>query len=414
MVRNKNIPSHQPLTSAEAEEMANCKRCELALNRKGESRPGIRCKDCKTEHCAKCAELTNEFCESVRKLGKDVWCCGECEGKTAVMKTVIDKIETLHTEMVNIKKGQEGQQAEQERVLESIKVVETVVKRMEVIEKTQTDHGERLLEQEANTRKNIEKIEETEKRTEAIEKRLAGMDGETVSVKVTNAVVRELREMEKNDRNLVIANIPESLAEEAEVRKREDEKKVCAVFSELNYEQIKPANVICVGFGGRYLKKILVIFRTKEDKEKILESAEKTTLSNNVWLARSRTWNQREEARLFREEKRKEEEEGVVTQTQRGRPRGSGKGPGRPKKSVGGSVRGRGSRQEESLSRKRRISGENDEAKWRRTGAIGRGRGRGISRGGGRGGGVATGGGGETSTSPSRSLAHGVWSREFG
>ena len=85
-------------------ERSNCKLCELALNREGESRPGIRCKGCKMQHCLKCADLTVEFCEMVK-----VWRCGECEGNTAVMKTVLDKIETLHTEMVVIKKGQEGQ-----------------------------------------------------------------------------------------------------------------------------------------------------------------------------------------------------------------------------------------------------------------------------------------------------------------
>ena len=42
-------------------------------------------------------------------------------------------------------------------------MVETVVRRMEDIEKVQEDHGERIREQEASTRKNTEKIDETEK-----------------------------------------------------------------------------------------------------------------------------------------------------------------------------------------------------------------------------------------------------------
>lgn len=50
-----------------------------------------------------------------------MWGCNECEKKTSVMKLVLEKIETLHTEMVDIKKGQEGQQAEQVRVLEGIR-----------------------------------------------------------------------------------------------------------------------------------------------------------------------------------------------------------------------------------------------------------------------------------------------------
>ena len=277
----------------------------------------------------------------VRKMGKDVWSCGECDGKAAVMKTVLDKIDTLHTEIVVIKKGQEGQQAEQERVLESIKVVETVVKRMEDFEKTQIEHGERLLVQEETSKENKEKIEETEKRTTAIEKRLEKLSSDDhVNVKLTNAVIWELYDLEKNEKNLIIANIPESLEEEADARKKEDEKRIREVFKELNAEHVKPVNVIRVGFGGRYPKKVKVILNNVEESRKIIDNAEKTKLSNDVWLSRDRTWNQREEARLFREEKEKQEGQGAVPK--RGRPPGSGKGPARGKNM--GSVRGRGGR----------------------------------------------------------------------
>ena len=373
-------------------ERANCKLCELALNRKGEGRPGIRCKSCKLQHCYKCAELTVQFCEMAKLMEKDVWCCGECEGKTAVMKTVLDKIETLHTEMVVIKKGQEGQQIEQERVLEGIKVVETVVKRMESIEKTQADQGERLLEQEASTRKINDKIQETDERTTAIEKRLAEIDSDAVSVRQTNAIIREMRQLEREEKNLVISNLPESIENEAEERKKEDEKRVSAVLAELKNEQIKPTNVIRIGRGNP--RKLLVIFRTTDECKRILQSAEKATLQNDVWLSRARTWNEREEARLFREEKGKEEAEGAAP-PQRGRPRGSGKGPG-PSKTGNGSVRGRSSRQDESGSRKRQRSGEEDNSKWRRTGENGRGgRGRGGRGGRGRGRGATRGRGAE-------------------
>ena len=49
-----------------------------------------------------------------KTVGEEIWSCGECENKSAAMKTVLDKIETLHTEIIVIKKGQEGQHAEQE------------------------------------------------------------------------------------------------------------------------------------------------------------------------------------------------------------------------------------------------------------------------------------------------------------
>ena len=383
MVRLK-VPPTQLTVVADSKNMecTKCKQCDLALNRKGENRPGVRCKDCKKESCAKCADVTAEFCKVVRTMGKEMWCCSDCESKTAVMKSVLEKIETLHTEMVDIKKGQEGQQAEQERVLEGIKVVETVVKRMEGLEKVQAEHGEKLVQQEASIRKNYEKIDQTELRTTAIEKRLETMKPDTVNVLQTNAIVRELRQMESNERNIVICNVPESSEEEAEDRKKEDEKKISEIFKELNIAHIKPVNVIRIGFGGRYPKKTLVILRSTDDSEKIIENAERITLANDVWLTRDRTWNQREEARLLREEKQKQEAEGVVPQ--------KGKGPvGRPRGSGKGSMRGRGSRLDDT-SRKRRRSGDEDSAKWRRTGE--RGRGRGDSRG--AGGGVRGGRGG--------------------
>ena len=372
MVRNKAPPAQLSHTSEEMEK-SNCKLCELALNRKGENRPGTRCKECKREHCFKCAELSIEFCETVKKMGKDVWSCSECEGKAAVMKTVLDKIDTLHTEMVVIKKGQEGQQVEQERVLDSIKIVETVVKRMEDIEKTQTDHGERLLVQEESTRKNKEKIEETESRTTAIEKRLEQISSDDhVNVKLTNAVIREMYNLDMIEKNVIIANLPESKEEEAPARKKEDEQRVSDVFKELHAEHVKPMNVIRVGFQGRYPRKVKVILNNTDESQTILGNAEKTTLPNDIWLARDRTWNQREEARLFREEKEKQEAQGTAGAVpKRGRPPGSGKGPSRAKNT--GSVRGRGS---DSASRKRHRSGEEEENKWRRTGETSRGAGR--------------------------------------
>ena len=88
--------------------------------------------------------------------------------------------------------------------------------------------------------------------------------------------------------------------------------------------------------------------------EQVMQNAEKTTLPDNIWISRDRTWNQREEARLFREEKEKEENQEEQEASQRGRPRGTGKGPGRPKRTAVGSA-----------SRKRHMSGGEEEVKWR-------------------------------------------------
>ena len=65
-----------------------CHACELAMNREGERRPGIHCKECKDEHCNKCAGLTVELCEMMRIMKQGLWTCKECEAKKADMKTV--------------------------------------------------------------------------------------------------------------------------------------------------------------------------------------------------------------------------------------------------------------------------------------------------------------------------------------
>ena len=399
MVRTKNGPTKHPepifsvinivgelITHCAAEQyekmvVTKCHKCEMTMNKKGEKRPGIKCKQCKTEHCYACAELTIEVCEAVRCMEKGFWTCNGCETKSTDMKAVLESMNSIKTELCTIKEGQAEQQAEREQVLEGLKSVEAVVKRMEGIEKTQVEQGERLLEQEANTKKHEEKIDKTEERTTALEKRLEKMESGAVNVMQTNAIIRELREIEKGEKKLIIANLPESKEEDASERKKEDEKRVSDVFKELKVEHCKPLNVIRVGFGGRFPKKVLVILRSVEDAEKILQSAEKTTLPNSIWLARDRTWNQREEGRLRRDEAGRQMDETAAAVPKRGRPPGSGKGPSRPKK-TGGSVRGRGSRNESHDSRKRQRSGDEDEDNQRRKserggegGGAGRGRG---------------------------------------
>ena len=321
----------------------------------------------------------------VRTMGKNFWCCKECESKSADLKSVLKSIETLTSEVKTIKDGQDEQQSERERVIEGLKVVEAVVKKIEVIESIQTEHSERLEKNESDIKKTEEDVKQNSQKIGSIEERLLNIDSGAVNVMQTNAIIRELREIEKSEKKLLIANLPESTHDDAAERKKEDEKKVSDVFKDLKLEHCQPVNVIRVGFGGRFPKKVLVILRTVADCENILQSAENTTLPNDIWLCRDRTWNQREEARMIRNEKERAERE--AADSQGGRPRGNGKGPARPKKTGDGSVRGRGSRQqyERADSRKRRHSGEEDEAKWRRTNEGGRGAGRGAGKGTGRG-----------------------------
>ena len=185
---------------------------------------------------------------------------------------------------------------------------------------------------------------------------MAKLDSDALNIRQTNAVVKEIREIEKREKNVIVCNVPETDEESPEERKKQDENKIKAILKELKAEDVQPVNVIRVGMKGRYPRKILVILRSINECERVLRCGEETRLQHDVFITRDRTFNQREEARLFRQEREKAEREG--TWTERGRGRGRG---GRPRGR--GSVRGRGSRGAPSGSRKRRASAEDDETK---------------------------------------------------
>ena len=117
---------------------------------------------------------------------------------------------------------QKRQQVERERVIEGLKVVETVAKKIEVIETVQAAQEGRLTAQETATKENDDKITEGLKRLEAVEERLKKIDEGTLTMRITNTVVKEVREIEKKEKNFVLWNIPESKEETAEVRKKYD------------------------------------------------------------------------------------------------------------------------------------------------------------------------------------------------
>ena len=120
-----------------------------------------------------------------------------------------------------------------------------------------------------------------------------------------------------------------------------------------------------MGMKGRYPRKVLVVLQSVKECEDVLKKGQMTELANDVFLSRDRTFNQRQEARLFRAEKEKEEREGSGATRGRGR----GRGPGRPRGGGGrgrGSVRGRGAGQIRSESRKRKNSGEEEGEKRQR------------------------------------------------
>ena len=107
-----------------------------------------------------------------------------------------------------------------------MKKMKKIVKKMESIEAVQAVHKERLTAQETATKENDEKIMEGLKRLEAVEEKPRKMDDGTLNMRLTNAVVKEVREIEKKDKNFVLWNIPESKEEAAEDQKKYDEGKV--------------------------------------------------------------------------------------------------------------------------------------------------------------------------------------------
>ena len=182
-----------------------------------------------------------EFCEMVRSMGamgKNFYCCKDCKNKSADLKSVLTSIENLASEVKTIKNGQDEQQVERERVIEGLKVFEAVVKKIESIETVQAVHEERLTAQETATKENDDKITAGLKRLEEVEDKLRKMEDGSLNMRLTNAVVKEVREIERKEKNFLEWNIPESKEEAAEDRKKYDESKVNDVLKELKTEDV--------------------------------------------------------------------------------------------------------------------------------------------------------------------------------
>ena len=254
--------------------------------------------------------------------------------------------------------------------------MEDIAKRVDKVEEAQVANKTRLDEQAETIKTNVEEVEKMAKKTKELEERIGKMDGEAPNIRQTNAVVKEIREIEKREKNLLFCNIPESTSTETEERIKHDKEKVMEILKEMKIEDIKPLKVIRVGHEGRYARKTLAIFKTTEECERIVRGAEDNVLTNDVFVQRDRTYNQREEARMYRLEREKEEREGIPTvrgnrrggarsNNPRGRPcgRGSMRGRGAAGRLAGSESRAR------SESKKRRNSDEGEnEDKRRKTG----------------------------------------------
>ena len=367
--------------------VSKCHTCELAVNRQGEKRPGIRCKVCKKDFCNTCAELAVPLCEMMMSAGKDLFTCKECEAKNVDMKAMIDSMQAIKSELGEIKNGHAEQQVEREQVLEGLKVVKEVAKRMERIEDVQEKHEGRLTKNEAAVGKNTRKREEGEERIRRLEEKMENIDQHSSNMRQCNAVAKEVREMEKREKNIVVFNIPESKEKEEEDRRKEDLQKTEGILKELGFEESRPSNLIRIGKTGRFPQQIRVTLQTVEECEKIVKKCRDCpNLANGVFVTRDRTFRERQEAKLFRLEKENEEGDSDVTQPgkrkvgrPRGRPpgrgaygRGGGGGRGGSAVERGGGADGKGGRTLES-DRKRQHSDDDDEGNTRKVGKGGGG-----------------------------------------
>jgi len=326
-----------------------CKNCTLSL------KPGqfIGCKgECKQDLCYMCADLKPQQCEVLERTPGSLWKCKACRGNSSQPTDSSNLNELLLAMKKSMEEDRQERRTQNTEINEKLHSITSLTTKVDKIETEVATHDDRLSKLE-------EKMEKTK--------------SEDVGVRQTNAIIRELREIESREKNLIFSNVPEPESQSPENRKQEDMNKILNILKALDTTDIMPTNVIRVGKKGNYHRKLLVITNSPSNCEKILEKAEVTTLGHNVFISRDRTFNQREEARLYKEEKEKSKQIRDPSVPTRGRGRGRGtrgrgretsRDPGRveqpnyePKNT--GSVRGRGSKRGGSnFSRKRKNSND--------------------------------------------------------
>ena len=334
-----------------------CGNCTLGLIM-GQS---IVCKgECKQDFCYMCADLKPQQCEMLNGTLGSSWKCKTCRKNNSQLTNSSDLNGILLAMKNSMEEDRQERRTQISEINEKLHSISGLTTKVEKIETEIATHDDRLSKLETKIETKIEKSKPGE-----------------IDVRQTNAIIRELREIESREKNLIFSNIPEPVSQLPENRKQEDLEKTLNILKALEITDIMPIKVIRVGKKGNYPRKLLVITHSTSNCEKILEKAETTRLDNNVFISRDRTFNQREEARLYKEEKDKSEQPKDPSISNRGRSRGRsvrgrgrGRGvsrdPGRPEQPNDelrniGSVRGRGSRRGRgNLSRKRKNSGHDD------------------------------------------------------
>ena len=168
-----------------------------------------------------------------------------------------------------------------------------------------------------------EKVEKTESKTEQVKEQVGGIEKEIdagmqkAKEEVKEEMSAEMKNREERKMNIVIYGIDESDKEEAEERKKEDEKKVAEIATEIGVATKGKVEVKWrLGKkveGENKPRPMIVQLEDAESRAKLLEKARFLARNANpawkrVYLAPDLTWQQREEARKKEEELRKQAE----------------------------------------------------------------------------------------------------------
>ena len=151
---------------------------------------------------------------------------------------------------------------------------------------------------------------EGEERINKLEEKMAKIDQSAIDMRQCNAVAKEVREMEKRERNIVVFNVPESTEKEEEDRRKDNLRRTEEILKELGFADSRPKNLMRIGKTGRFPQQIRVTLQKVKECERVVRTCrDGPTLTNGVFVTRDRTFNQRQEAKLFRIEKEEDGEE---------------------------------------------------------------------------------------------------------
>ena len=286
--------------------------------------------------------MTVELCEVMRKAGQDFFTGKKCQAKSADMKAVLESMQSIKSELGNIRNAQADQEAERGQVLEGLKAV---AKRHNRIEKVQEEQDQCLTKHDEAIDNNTRRREEGEEKIKKLKERMKKIDQNAIGMRQCKVVAREVREMEKRERRIVIFNVPESTEREEEDKIKADVKRVDEVLKELNFEGSRPKYLGRIGKTGKYPSQILGSLQNVEECEGVVKkSRDGPKLTGDVFVNHDRTFNQRQKAKLFPMEREEEEKGGDASQAGRG----GGKARGRSwdREGAGRGVSGRGGRGE--------------------------------------------------------------------